>query len=238
MQRRCSAVIEGGRPLICRLSASRFPNLKSSSFTAKRTVKTLSIIAGLVVVALVPLVLFARCGKSRDTARAELDSKRIPFTDQEFANRVRQHDLETVKLFLAAGINPDARNAEGATILMEVVQAGDMKAIAILLNNGADPTAKDLKGSTALHLAMLVGNNESAQMLLEKGADANASNHDGETPLMIAALKGYPENVKLLLEAGANLNAKDKRGETPLMHAVERNHGEIIQLLKAAGAKE
>jgi hypothetical protein len=199
--------------------------------------KNLTIILGLLAVALTSLILVARSGKSRDAARRELEIKSIPYTEQELVNRVRHRDLEITKLFLAAGINPDARDEEGATVL-QAVQAGDMGIIEALLNNGADVNAHDAKGSSALYLAILIGDNESARILVRKGADVNASNNEGETPLMIAALKGYPDNVKLLLDAGANLNAKDKRGETPLMHAIERNHSEVIQMLKDAGAKE
>lgn len=205
---------------------------------SRKALKNLTIILGLLAVALTSLILVARSGKSRDEARRELESKSIPYTEQEFVNRARHRDLEITKLFLAAGINPDAKDEEGFTVLMQAVQAGDMGIIEALLSNGADVNAHDAKGSSALHLAILIGNNESARILVRKGADVNAANNEGETPLMIAALKGYPENVKLLLDAGANLNAKDKRGETPLMHAVERNHTEVIELLKAAGAKE
>jgi len=168
----------------------------------------LAIIVGLSVIVLPLLILFSRCGKSRDAARSELKAKAIPYTEQEFVKRVRQRDLETTKLFLAAGISPDARDEEGATVLMQAVQAGDLRIIEALLSNGADVNARVTNNSTALHLAMLVGNNDSGRLLIRKGADVNAGNNEGETPLMIAALKGYPENVKLLLDAGAKLNVK------------------------------
>gem|GEM_PF-1325273 len=213
-------------------------SLTSGAVRTKPVLKSLAIIVGLFVIVLPSLILFSRCGKSRDAARRELESRSIAFTEAEFVNRLRHRDLEITKLFLAAGINPDARDEEGATVLMQAVQAGDLGIIEALLSNGSDVKAHDAKGSTALHLAILIGNNESARILVRKGADVNAANNEGETPLMIAALKGYPENVKLLLDARANLHAKDKRGETPLMHANERNHAEVIQMLKDAGAKE
>jgi ankyrin repeat protein len=202
------------------------------------TVKSAAIIMGLLLVALTSLILLARCGKSREAARRELERKAIPYTEQEFVNRVRRRDLEITGLFLAAGMNPDAKDEEGSTVLMDAVLAGDSGIVEVLLSNGADANARATNNSTALHLAMLIGSNESARILVREGVDVNASNNEGETPLMIAALKGYPDNVKLLLDAGANLNVRDKRGETPLMHAVERNHTEVIELLKAAGAKE
>ncbi len=106
------------------------------------TVKSGTIVMGLLVVAATSLVFLARCGKSRDAARRELESKAVPYTEQEFVNRVRRRDLETVKLFLAAGINPDARDEEGSTVLMQAVQAGDMGIIEALLSNGVDVNAR------------------------------------------------------------------------------------------------
>jgi ankyrin repeat protein len=83
------------------------------------------IIVGLLVIALPSLILFSRGGKSRDAARRELEKRSMPFTEREFANHIRHRDLEVIKLYLAAGINPDARDEEGATVLMQAVQAGD-----------------------------------------------------------------------------------------------------------------
>ncbi len=205
---------------------------------AIENLKGLALIVGLLVLVLTPVILFQKCGRNREAARRQLEGKSIAFTEEEFVKRVQHRDFENVKLFLAAGINPNARTAEGATVLMDAVVANDSRIMEELLNNGADVSATRDNGSTALHSAALVGNYEGARMLVRKNADVNASNNEGETPLMIAALKGYPENVKLLLEAGANLNMKDKRGETPLMHAIERNHTEVVELLKSAGAKQ
>lgn len=154
--------------------------------------QAMAIIAGLLLIVVAPMLLLQRCSVSRDAAWRELETKGIAFTEPEFVNRVRQRDLETVKLFLAAGINPDAKDEEGTTFLMLAVLAGDIGISEALLKNGASVNARATNDSTALHLAMLVGNYDSARLLLRKGADVNAGNDDGETPLMIAALKGYP----------------------------------------------
>ena len=197
----------------------------------------LLIVLGLLVVT-IPLFIFTKCGRSRQTARRDLEQKGIAFSDEAFLERVKHGELDFVRLFLAAGINPDARDQNGDTALMIAIAASGEAVAEVLLKGGASVNARTKNGSTALHTVALIGNEQIAQMLLKRKADVNAKTDIGETPLMIAALRGYPGTAKLLIDAGADVNAKDNRGETPLMHAMERNHTEVIEILKAAGAKE
>lgn len=195
-------------------------------------------ILGLILVVTIPLFIFTKCGRSRQVALRDLEQQGIPFTEEAFLERVNHGEIDLVKLFLAAGINPDARDQNGDTALMIAIAANGEVVAAALLRGGASVNARTKNGSTALHLVALRGDGQIAQLLVKRKADVNAKTDIGETPLMIAALRGYPDTVKLLLEAGADVNAKDNRGETPLMHAMERNHTEVIEILKAAGARE
>lgn len=195
-------------------------------------------ILGLLFVVAIPLFLFTRCGRSRQAARRDLEQKGISFTEEAFLERVNHGELDIVKLFLAAGMNPDARDQNGDTALMIAIAASGEPVAEALLRGGASVNARTKNGSTALHLIALRGDEQIAQLLVKRKADVNAKTDIGETPLMIAALRGYPNTVKLLLDAGADVRARDNRGETPLMHAIERNHTEVVEILKAAGAKE
>lgn len=205
---------------------------------SRRSSTRIFLVIGLAVLVLSPLVLVARCGKSRETARRQLEQRGTSYTEVAFFESVRRGEADTVKLFLAAGMNPDAKNEKGDTVLMNALSANANAVVEALLNGGADPNARTTNASTALHLAALTGNASGGQLLVSYKADVNAKTDIGETPLMIASLRGYAELVKILLRAGADVNAKDNRGETPLMHAVERNHNEVIEILKSAGAKE
>lgn len=209
----------------------------SSTRTRPRFKRTL-LILGLAFLVLVPLLFVARCGKSREAARRELEQKGIPYTEAAFLESAKHGEVNTVKLFLAAGMNPDTRTENGDTVLMNAIGANADAVAEALLKGGADPNARTSNGSSALHLAALLGDAQGGQLLVKYKADVNAKSNIGETPLMIAALRGFPELVKILLRAGADVNAKDERGETPLMHAVERNHTEVIEILKTGGAKE
>ena len=210
----------------------------SSRIPAGGRAKSIVLIIGLALLLLSPLLFITRCGKSRAAARSELEQKGIPYTEAAFLESAKHGEVNVVRLFLAAGMNPDAKSENGDTVLMNAIGANADAVAEALLKGGADPNVRTSNGSSALHLAALMGNAQSGQLLVSYKADVNLKSNIGETPLMIAALRGFPEVVQLLLRAGADVNAKDDRGETPLMHAVERNHSEVIEMLKRAGAKE
>ena len=220
------------------LSEERVDADSTSPKKTRGHLKPILLVIGLVLLVLGPLVFVVRWGKSRDAARRELEQKGTAYSEAAFFESARHGEVNTVKLFLAAGMNPDARNEKGDTVLMNALGANADAVVEALLKAGADPNARTSNASTALHLASLTGNAPGGQLLVAYKADVNAKSDIGETPLMIAALRGYAELVKILLRAGADVNAKDNRGETPLMHAVERNHAEVIEILKSAGAKE
>lgn len=205
---------------------------------ARGHLKTILLVTGLGLLVLVPLLFVARCGKSREAARRELEQQGTPYTEAAFLESAKHGEVNTVKLFLAAGMNPDTRTENGDTVLMNAIGANADAVAEALLKGGADPNVRTSNGSSALHLAALMGNAQGGQLLVSYRADVNLKSNIGETPLMIAALRGFPDVVKILLRAGADVNAKDERGETPLMHAVERNHTDVIDMLKKAGAKE
>lgn len=202
------------------------------------SLKTILVAVGLALLIVAPLVFVARGGKSREAARRELEQKGIAYSETAFFESARRAEVDTVRLFLAAGMNPDIRNENGDTVLMNAIGANANTVAEVLLKSGADPNARTSNGSTALHLVTLTGNVPACQLLVKYSADVNAKSNIGETPLMIAALRGFPDLVKVLLRAGAEVNAKDNRGETPLMHAVERNQAQVVEILKSAGAKE
>ena len=215
-------------------------HLEESATKGSRRSQRLKLLVtlGLLLVVTIPLLIFTKCGRSRQVALRELEQQGIPFTEGAFLERVNHGEIDLVRLFLAAGINPDARDQKGDTALMIAIAANGEAVAEALLKGGASVNARTKNGSTALHTVALMGNEQIAQMLVKRKAEVNAKTDIGETPLMIAALRGYPGTAKLLLAAGADVNAKDARGETPLMHAMERNHPEVIEVLKAASARE
>ena len=72
--------------------------------------KRILLLIGLVLLVLGPLVFVIRSGKSRDAARRELEQKGIPYSEVVFFESAKHGEADTVKLFLAAGMNPNSRN--------------------------------------------------------------------------------------------------------------------------------
>ena len=106
-------------------------------------------------------------------------------------------DLELMGCLVDAGCPVDVRSDEGATALMNAVQAGSDEAVAWLLARGADADARDLRGFTALHRAAELGHAACAVHLLDAGADPTLEAH-GHTPCSLAAGAGNDEVAALL----------------------------------------
>ncbi|MBO4631176.1 MAG: ankyrin repeat domain-containing protein [Lentisphaeria bacterium] len=152
--------------------------------------------------------------------------------------------VETVKYLVSQGADLNAKNENGATVLMYAAgYPGNLETVKYLVGKGADVNEKIgglFGGTTALMLAARVpGNLETVKYLVGKGADVKARNALGMTALMYAAGKtGNLETVKYLVSRGADLNEKDElSGKTALMHAAEKpGNLETIKYLVSQGA--
>lgn len=69
-------------------------------------------------------------------ARAKLTQKNIPFSEGAFASVVEDGDVAGVDLFLAAGMNPNAKDANGRTVLINAASKGSNNISRKLLNGG------------------------------------------------------------------------------------------------------
>ncbi|XP_046988480.1 ankyrin-1-like [Schistocerca americana] len=86
-----------------------------------------------------------------------------------------------VRTMLTAGVDPNARDANGDTPLHAVAAAGCPGAAEALVEAGADVDAADSSGSTPLHYAVRVGNLGVARVLLAAGANVEARDAEGDT---------------------------------------------------------
>jgi ankyrin repeat protein len=123
--------------------------------------------------------------------------------------------VEVTRVLLAAGAEPDARDAGSRTPLSNAAAApgeGGTACCKLLLDKGADPNAPDAAGFTPLHKAALAGCKENVELLLARRAKPNAAAEDATTPLHWASSQAI---VDLLVASGADPLAKDKSGRTP-----------------------
>jgi len=129
---------------------------------------------------------------------------------------------DTVKFVLDLGADPNGKDTEGWTPLMEAAKDGYPSAVRLLLDRGADVNAKcscpNVMGGgwTALMLATNRRHREVVETLLGKGADANQRNNRGETALLVAAYQGDMHIFQSLLDRGADVNVKSRDGRTAL----------------------
>lgn len=140
---------------------------------------------------------------------------------------VERKQLDTLKALLAAGVQPDAKNAPaldgGKSLVFEAVDSGDAAYVRALADAGADARTRNDYEVAPLDEAARVGNLEMCRILLKAGADPN--NAPAGFPMIYSPVnENHLEVVKLLLEAGAKLGehkaALLEAAKTPEMRAL------------------
>lgn len=149
---------------------------------------------------------------------------------------------ELVAMFLNRGVDVNAKDGAGATLLHHAVQDGDYTIhykMADMVHFGADIHARDNAGRTPLHWAAVKGyKTEGVSFLINNNADVNAADEQGVTPLHLAAARGDADVIKVLVNAGADMQAVTKTGKTIWDFAVDAGKDYQAQVLKADAAKD
>jgi ankyrin repeat protein len=130
------------------------------------------------------------------------------------------HDLETTRLLLDRGANPD----DGESVYHSV-EADDTACLELLLARGA--TVRDTNA-----LGNAIGHPAKVRVLLEEG-DLRPSDPELRDSLLYAR---EPAVAEILIEHGAALDARDHHGLTPYARAARFRGEEMMRLLEAAGA--
>lgn len=176
-------------------------------------------------------------GPEELAAREKLAQKNIPYSETAFTKVVEEGETDTVDLFLAAGMNPDVKDAAGRTVLLSAASRGSNNISQKLLSKGADVNLTDNSGSTALMESAQNDHRETTEVLLENGADVNLTDNNGRTALIRAAARGHTKIARMLINKGARIDLKDKDGRDALMWAEINNKSDVIDLLRKAGAR-
>ena len=176
-----------------------------------------------------------------DMAKSMIKLKGYTADEAGLFSAVKMNDVVILKAFFDAGINPNAQNESGETLLTFAIQNAEIKTVKVLMDK-ADLNLKDKKGNSPIHLALLLNKEEVFNKMLEKNADVNVGGRDkkleNQTVLYIAVYRQDEALVQKLLEKGANPNQADGEGSIPLVEAVVGGavNTDIVKLLLDKGA--
>ncbi len=150
-------------------------------------------------------------------------------------------DLNAIRTVLDSGMDPNARDDSGTTLLHYAVLHNRSDLMKLLLEHNADVnaavTAPGVEtGATPLIYAVVEDNVPLVKLLISRGAHADVSYRSGTTALHVAASGGMTEVVRLLLQNGAVPVGRDKDGLTALDISVRNGAQDVVALLLEAGS--
>ncbi|XP_010135047.1 PREDICTED: ankyrin repeat and SOCS box protein 3-like [Buceros rhinoceros silvestris] len=149
----------------------------------------------------------------------------------------RRGSLESIRVLLEAGADPNEVTIEATTPLFLAVENGHADVVKFLLQHGANVEGPHCwSGWNSLHQASFQGYTEIMEVLLENGASKECKDDFGITPLFVAAQYGKLESLRLLISHGAEVNCQAKDRATPLLIAAQEGHTKCVKLLLSKGA--
>ena len=197
----------------------------------------------LYLVILVGLLALSGCVRSdsrsapAESAQRFLKLRGYEFDEQSFFAAAQARDMMAVNAFLDAGINANAQDGDGRTVLISAAARGDVEVANTLLTRGADPNVKDKRGYTALSHACEAMYEDVVDALLNRpDLDTNSRGLNGRPVLLAYVWRDNKERVEKLLAHGADVSAVDADGDTALHGAAKSGNVEIMKLLLDKGA--
>lgn len=188
------------------------------------------------------LLLSGGCSQSDRQPRPEaaqqiLKLRGYEFDEKSFFAAVQARDVMAINAFFDAGINPNAQDADGRTVLISAAARGHLDAVNALLSRGVDPNVKDKRGYTAMSHAIEAMYEDVVDALLNRPElDPNSRGLNGRPALMAYVWRDNKHRVEKFLAHGADVTAQDDDGDTALHGAGQTGNVEIIRLLLDKGA--
>lgn len=198
-------------------------------------------ITWMLVISLLSIFLFIGCGKTTQSkevdpvktltaeqAKSKLEKDYgVPFNADNFISMIKSNEIEKVKLFLQAGIDPNTRYMKdssdryyyGKPALMIATMLGEEDIVKILLEDSRiNINALDNSQCNVLWRVSDSGKGALVKSLVEKGANVNYFEpKDGNDPLSYAVYKNQKEVVKALVENGANIKRLSPKYKTSIL---------------------
>nr|XP_055076899.1 transient receptor potential cation channel, subfamily N, member 1 isoform X1 [Misgurnus anguillicaudatus] len=150
----------------------------------------------------------------------------------------RRKDVETAKVLVESGANPDSQNNEWQTPLHIAAFQGDENMLKFLYHCKANPNILDKMDRSPLHIAAEQGHTSVVEILTEKFKSCVlARTKDGNTLLHIASQCGHPGTALAFLRKGVPLHMPNKSGAVCLHAAAKRGHTAVVKALLQKGAR-
>ncbi len=173
--------------------------------------------------------------------------------ERDIFDAAKDGNVEELKKFLAIpGVDVNAKDNQGLTLLMQAARNGHLEAVKYLIglrNTENKPlvylNVRGVSGVTAFMLSVANGQLAVVQFLAglrdaagRRAIDINTKNDYGRTALMAAASLGHLSVISFLISLRdssgrmlIDVNAKDEIGQTALMYSAKNGHLPVMELL-------
>jgi ankyrin repeat protein len=158
---------------------------------------------------------------------------RTPISADDFARAVAMRCDSIIELYLADHFDPNARIAQGRTLLLVATLQQDWETVRRLLDAGARVDLSDKAGFTPLMAAAMHGNLEMFRTFLDRSPHANlaARCKDGRDLLGMALQGGNKQIVEIVLERLPVMQRWTTSTQRVLTTAIAANNKDRIRLL-------
>ena len=103
-----------------------------------------------------------------ESAQRFLKLRGYDFDENGFFAAAQARDTMAINAFFDAGINKNAQNSDGRTVLIAAAARGELDIVNLLLSRGVDVNIKDNRGYTALAHALEARYSEVEEALLNR----------------------------------------------------------------------
>jgi ankyrin repeat protein len=140
------------------------------------------------------------------------------------------NNIESVRILLKAGVNPDIKKDGIYTPLCTAIRDDRADLLKLLLSNGADPNTM----ASEYPAFKCITHNRVYFLPLLVASGANLHNPKGIIETAVSS--NNIEALNWLLDQGVNPNDKNAKGMSPLTTAIRENRIDIVNLLLLRGA--
>jgi hypothetical protein len=147
----------------------------------------------------------------------------------------RKDDAVRLEKALDSGVEPNARDENGLTLLMWAARKDSRRCASVLIGRNANIDHADAVCRSALHHAAMLGNASLARLLIEAGANLRHRDEWGQSALSASRGSFDPETYRVIRGAMVDAGVVLDEDESHVMHL--KDYREIL-LSQPRGVRE